>query len=49
LTSRAKGYAPPENMLLLTINQICKRKELSSRNTNPPNTINDHERDRDIL
>jgi len=26
LTSRAKGYAPPKNMLPLKMNQICKEE-----------------------
>jgi len=55
LTSRAKGYAPPENMLKsllimlpLTIDQICKKK-FFKKNHNPPYIINDCERDKDIL
>ena len=40
LKSRAKGYAPPENML---------KSLLIKKNHNPPYIISDRERDRDIL
>jgi len=55
LTSRAKGYAPLENMLKsllimlpLIVDQICKKK-FFKKNHNPPYIISDRERDRDIL